>query len=85
MKQQLYVIDDRFEALQFLMSQNEGNKSIHFQFIRLNDSKKVRNNAKINLLKIKYDARKANMEKHFKQRAEKHITICTTTPTTTKK
>jgi hypothetical protein len=38
MKQQLYVVDDRFEALQFLMSQNEGNKSIHFQFIRLNDS-----------------------------------------------
>jgi signal transduction histidine kinase len=58
-------IDDRLEALQFLMSQNreKGINPYTFQFIRLNDSiKKVRNNAKNQFAKIKYDARKANME-----------------------
>jgi signal transduction histidine kinase/predicted negative regulator of RcsB-dependent stress response len=58
-------VDDRLEALQFLFSQNEntGSNGYASQFITLNDSiKKVRNNAKNQFAKIKYDSRKANVE-----------------------
>jgi hypothetical protein len=62
MKQQLHEGIDDGQALQFLMSQNHWrNKSIHFQFIRLNDSiKKSSQQCKNQFAKIKYDA--ANME-----------------------
>jgi signal transduction histidine kinase len=58
-------IDERLEALQFLMAENQekGTNPYTARFIRLNDSiKKVRNNAKNQFAKIKYDARKANLE-----------------------
>ena len=58
-------IDERLEALQFLMAENheKGTNPYTAQFITLNDSiKKVRNNAKNQFAKIKYDARKANLE-----------------------
>jgi signal transduction histidine kinase len=70
-------IDDRLEALQFLMSQNheKGINPYTFQFIRLNDSiKKVRNNAKNQFAKIKYDARKANIE-NIQMKAQRAETL----------
>lgn len=58
-------IDERLEALAFLMSHNQekGVNSYALQFINLNDSiKKVRNNAKNQFAKIRYDSRKATLE-----------------------
>ncbi|MFV8339814.1 tetratricopeptide repeat protein [Flavobacterium sp. LB3P21] len=68
-------IDERLEALSFLMSHNQekGENSYAILFINLNDSiKKVRNNAKNQFAKIRYDSRKANLEsiKYKGQRAE---------------
>ena len=58
-------VDDRLEALQYLMSNNSalGTNYYASEFIRLNDSiKKIRNNAKNQFAKIKYDSRKATLE-----------------------
>ena len=58
-------VDDRLEALQFLMSHNNavGTNYYASEFIRLNDSiKRIRNNAKNQFAKIKYDSRKATLE-----------------------
>ena len=68
-------IDERLEALAFLMSQNQekGENSYARLFINLNDSiKKVRSNAKNKFAKIRYDSRKAILEsiKYKEQRAE---------------
>ena len=68
-------IDERLEALAFLMSQNQekGENSYARLFINLNDSiKKVRSNAKNQFAKIRYDSRKAILEsiKYKGQRAE---------------
>ena len=68
-------IDERLEALAFLMSQNQekGENSYVRLFINLNDSiKKVRSNAKNQFAKIRYDSRKAILEsiKYKEQRAE---------------
>ena len=68
-------IDERLEALAFLMSHNQekGDNSYAILFVNLNDSiKKVRNNAKNQFAKIKYDSRKAILEsiKYKGQRAE---------------
>ncbi len=68
-------IDERLEALSFLMSHNQekGENSYAILFINLNDSiKKVRNNAKNQFAKIRYDSRKAILESiNYKgQRAE---------------
>ena len=68
-------IDERLEALAFLMSQNQekGENSYVRLFINLNDSiKKVRSNAKNQFAKIRYDSRKAILEsiKYKGQRAE---------------
>lgn len=68
-------IDERLEALSFLMSHNQekGENSYAILFINLNDSiKKVRNNAKNQFAKIRYDSRKANLEsiRYKGQRAE---------------
>lgn len=68
-------IDERLEALAFLMSQNQekGENSYVRLFINLNDSIiKVRNNAKNQFAKIRYDSRKAILEsiKYKGQRAE---------------
>jgi signal transduction histidine kinase len=68
-------IDERLEALSFLMSHNQekGENSYAILFVSLNDSiKKVRNNAKNQFAKIRYDSRKANLEsiKYKGQRAE---------------
>lgn len=58
-------IDDISEELQFLMSNNR-EKEINpypFQFIRLNNSiKKVSNNTENHFAKVKYKARKSNLE-----------------------
>lgn len=68
-------IDERLEALAFLMSHNpeKGVNRYAALFVHLNDSiKKVRNNAKNQFVKIKYDSRKATLEniKYKGQRAE---------------
>lgn len=68
-------IDERLEALSFLMSHNQqkGVNQYSILFINLNDSiKKVRNNAKNQFAKIRYDSRKAILEsiKYKGQRAE---------------
>ena len=68
-------IDERLEALSFLMSYNQekGDNSYALLFVNLNDSiKKVRNNAKNQFAKIRYDSRKAILEsiKYKGQRAE---------------
>ena len=68
-------IDERLEALSFLMSHNQekGENSYAILFVSLNDSiKKVRNNAKNQFAKIRYDSRKAILEsiKYKEQRAE---------------
>ena len=58
-------VDDRLEALQFLMSNNRASGTNFYasEFIRINDSiKVVRNNAKNQFAKIKYDSRKATLE-----------------------
>ena len=68
-------IDERLEALGFLMSYNQekGVNSYAAMFVNLNDSiKTVRNNAKNQFAKIKYDSREATLEniKFKEQRAE---------------
>ncbi|WP_245792540.1 tetratricopeptide repeat-containing sensor histidine kinase [Flavobacterium fryxellicola] len=68
-------IDERLEALEFLMSYNleKGVNSYAALFVNLNDSiKTVRNNAKNQFAKIKYDSREATLEniKYKGQRAE---------------
>lgn len=68
-------IDERLEALEFLMSYNleKGVNSYAALFVNLNDSiKTVRNNAKNQFAKIKYDSREATVEniKYKGQRAE---------------
>jgi signal transduction histidine kinase len=68
-------IDERLEALEFLMSYNpeSGVNDYATMFISLNDSiKTVRNNAKNQFAKIKYDSRMATLEnvKYKGQRAE---------------
>ncbi|RKS14295.1 hypothetical protein [Flavobacterium sp. 120] len=68
-------IDERLEALAFLMSHNQGKGENSYArlFINLNDSiKKVRSNAKNQFAKIRYDSRKAILEsiKYKGQRAE---------------
>lgn len=68
-------IDERLGALAFLMSHNQekGINTYAILFINLNDSiKKVRNNAKNQFTKIRYDSRKAILEsiKYKGQRAE---------------
>lgn len=68
-------IDERLEALSFLMSHNQekGENSYALLFVNLNDSiKTVRSNAKNQFAKIRYDSRKANLEsiKYKGQRAE---------------
>lgn len=68
-------IDERLEALEFLMSHNQekGENSYAILFVNLNDSiKKVRNNAKNQFAKIRYDSRKAILEsiKYKGQRTE---------------
>ena len=68
-------IDERLEALEFLMSYNtaKGGNSYAKLFVNLNDSiKTVRNNAKNQFAKIKYDSREATLEniKYKGQRAE---------------
>ncbi|MFV8333153.1 tetratricopeptide repeat-containing sensor histidine kinase [Flavobacterium sp. GSP14] len=68
-------IDERLEALSFLMSYNQekGENSYAKLFVNLNDSiKKVRNNAKNQFAKIRYDSSKAILEniKYKGQRAE---------------
>lgn len=58
-------IDERLEALSFLMSNNitQGRNKYAVQFIALNDSiTKVRNNAKNQFAKIKYDSKKEKDE-----------------------
>jgi len=58
-------IDERLEALSFLMSNNhkQGKNKYALQFIALNDSiTKVRNNAKNQFAKIKYDSKKEKEE-----------------------
>ncbi|WP_245744912.1 tetratricopeptide repeat-containing sensor histidine kinase [Flavobacterium frigoris] len=58
-------IDERLEALEFLMSYNleKGVNDYATMFINLNDSiKTVRNNAKNQFAKIKYDSRKTTLE-----------------------
>ena len=58
-------IDERLEALGFLMAYNEtkGENKYARQFVKLNDSiKKEQNNAKNQFAKIRYDARKATFE-----------------------
>ncbi|MDG2430862.1 tetratricopeptide repeat protein [Flavobacterium sp.] len=72
-----HSIDERLEALQFLMAENheKGINPYTARFIRLNDSiKKVRNNAKNQFAKIKYDARQANLE-NIQIKAEKAETL----------
>lgn len=71
----LQSVDERLEALAFLMSHNQekGQNSYAILFVNLNDSiKKVRNNAKNRFAKIRYDSRKAILEsiKYKGQRAE---------------
>jgi signal transduction histidine kinase len=68
-------IDERLEALELLMSYSpeKGVNSYATLFINLNDSiKTVRNNAKNQFAKIKYDSRKTTLEniKYKGQRAE---------------
>ncbi|HEY4618951.1 MAG TPA: hypothetical protein VIH09_12220 [Flavobacterium sp.] len=68
-------IDERLDALAFLMSYNQekGINSYALLFVNLNDSiKKVRNNAKNKFAKIRYDSRKATLEniEYKGQRAE---------------
>ncbi|MGZ9735081.1 tetratricopeptide repeat-containing sensor histidine kinase [Flavobacterium sp. GNP002] len=68
-------IDERLEALGFLMSYNQekGVNSYAKMFVNLNDSiKTVRSNAKNQFAKIKYDSREATLEniKYKGQRAE---------------
>lgn len=68
-------IDERLEALEFLMSYNmeKGVNSYAAMFVNLNDSiKTIRNNAKNQFAKIKYDSREATLEniKYKGQRAE---------------
>ncbi|WP_245712056.1 tetratricopeptide repeat-containing sensor histidine kinase [Flavobacterium gillisiae] len=68
-------IDERLEALELLMSYNleRGVNAYAALFVNLNDSiKTVRNNAKNQFAKIKYDSREATLEniKYKGQRAE---------------
>jgi signal transduction histidine kinase len=68
-------IDERLEALELLMSYNleKGKNNYATMFVNLNDSiKTVRNNAKNQFAKIKYDSREATLEniKYKGQRAE---------------
>jgi signal transduction histidine kinase len=68
-------IDERLEALEFLMSytMEKGVNSYATMFVNLNDSiKTIRNNAKNQFAKIKYDSREATLEniKYKGQRAE---------------
>jgi signal transduction histidine kinase len=58
-------IDEQLQALSFLMLNNPQKGMNHYaqSFVKLNDSiKKVRNNAKNQFAKIKYDASKATLE-----------------------
>ncbi|WP_366183611.1 hypothetical protein [Flavobacterium ovatum] len=68
-------IDEQLQALSFLMLNNpqKGQNSSAQLFVNLNDSiKKVRNNAKNQFAKIKYDASKATLEniKYKEERSE---------------
>lgn len=66
-------IDEQLEALSFLMLHNSQKGVNHYTqlFVRLNDSiKKVRNNAKNQFAKIRYDSKKATLES-IKYKAEK--------------
>ena len=68
-------IDERLEALELLMSYNleRGVNTYATLFVNLNDSiKTIRNNAKNQFAKIKYDSREATLEniKYKGQRAE---------------
>ncbi|SHN20554.1 tetratricopeptide repeat-containing sensor histidine kinase [Flavobacterium xinjiangense] len=75
-------IDERLEALAFLMAHNQ-EKRINgsaLMFINLDDSiKKIRNNAKNQFAKIRYDSRKANLEsiKYKGERAETLLQLAT--------
>jgi signal transduction histidine kinase len=69
---QYQSIDERLEALRFLMSYNQekGQNKYAMQYAYLNDSiTKVRNNVKNQFAKIKYDFRQEN-EKNLKLEAE---------------
>ena len=75
-------IDERLEALSFLMSHNQekGVNRYALLFVNLDDSiKKVRNNAKNKFAKIRYDSRKAILEnvKYKGQRAEILLQLAT--------
>lgn len=75
-------IDERLEALSFLMSHNQekGVNRYALLFVNLDDSiKKVRNNAKNKFAKIRYDSRKAILEnvKYKAQRAEILLQLAT--------
>ena len=75
-------IDERLEALAFLMAHNQEKRinGYALMFINLDDSiKKVRNNAKNQFAKIRYDSRKANLEsiKYKGERAETLLQLAT--------
>jgi signal transduction histidine kinase len=75
-------IDERLEALSFLMSHNQekGVNRYALLFVNLDDSiKKVRNNAKNKFAKIRYDSRKAILEnvKYKGQKAEILLQLAT--------
>ena len=70
-------IDERLEALSFLMSYTEkrGENKYASQYLQLNDSiKKVNNNAKNQFAKIRYDSRKATLE-NIKIKGERAATL----------
>ena len=68
----LNTIDDRLDALSFLMTNNSSNNTTYAQkYVRLNDSIiKIRNNFKNKFAKIKYDSKKEKDENQ-KLRLEK--------------
>jgi signal transduction histidine kinase len=68
----LNTIDERLEALSFLMTNNSSNNTTYAQkYVRLNDSIiKIRNNFKNKFAKIKYDSKKEKDENQ-KLRLEK--------------
>jgi signal transduction histidine kinase len=68
----LNSVDERLEALSFLMTNNSGNNTIYAQkYVLLNDSIiKIRNNFKNKFAKIKYDSKKEKDENQ-KLRLEK--------------
>ena len=70
-------IDERLEALEFLMTYNleKGINSYATLFLHLNDSiKTVRNNAKNQFAKIKYDSKEATLE-NIKYKEQRAITL----------